>query len=220
MAPSARLGRSDDRIGAFLDQLAAKTPTPGGGSAAGLSAALGAALLAMVAGYTTGARFADVEEEMGQLADQLGELRQQAMASMQADEDAFADVGAAYALPRQSDEDRARRTAAVEAALLGAAGPPREVGRICARLLPIASVLAAKGNRNVVSDVGAGAACARAALDSALLNVAVNAAHLTDPGQKAELEEAVAAMDRDRASLDAVIEQVRGRVAADPRRDR
>jgi formiminotetrahydrofolate cyclodeaminase len=212
-SPPEHLGRSDDRIGVFLDQLAAKTPTPGGGSAAGLSAALGAALLAMVADYTTGTRFNEVEEEMGRLSQQLAELRQQALASMEADEDAFAAVGAAYALPRQTDEDRQHRAAAIQAALLGAAAPPREVARICGQLLAVASVLAAKGNRNVISDVGAGAACTRAALDSALLNVAINAAHLTDPAGRAELEAAVAAMDRDRASLDAVIEQVRAGLA-------
>lgn len=216
MSHPADPSRGGDRLSEFLDQLAARTPTPGGGSAAGLSAAMGAALLAMVAGYTTGSRFAGVEAEMRGCVEELGELRRRSLRSMEADEEAFAAVSAAYGLPRRDEAERRRRSAAIQAALVGAAGPPKEVAAVCARLAEIAVLLAERGNRNVLSDVGAGASCAAAALDGARLNVAVNAAQIRDPGERAALAGELAAMDRDRTVLQAVTERVRAVVSGEP----
>ena len=91
-------------IDTFLEELATRQPTPGGGAAAGLASALGAALLAMVANYTTGKRYAEVENEMRSFVAELAELRTRSLQAMQDDEVAFAEVGAAYAMPRETDE--------------------------------------------------------------------------------------------------------------------
>ena len=190
-----------ESIESFLHDLAARQPTPGGGSAAGLSAAMAASLLAMVANYTTGSRYAEHEEQMRGFVDELAVLGDEALAAMAADEVAFGAVGTAYAMARQSDEDKAARSSAIQAALIGAAEPPRAVARMCSRLAEIAAVLAEKGNRNVLSDVGVGAACARAALDGALLNVAINASQILDEAIRAELVAAMAETDRCRAAL-------------------
>jgi len=196
-------------IESWLEDLAARQPTPGGGSAAGLSAAVAASLLAMVANYTTGTRYADQEEQMRTLVDELAALRHDALAAMAADEVAFGAVGTAYGMARQTDEDKAARSIAIQTALIGAAEPPRAVARSCTRLAEIAAVLAEKGNRNVLSDVGVGAACARAALDGALLNVAINASQILDEAIRSELGAAMAEMDRCGAALQAVFDAVR-----------
>jgi methenyltetrahydrofolate cyclohydrolase len=206
--------RSDTTIEAFLDQLSSRAPTPGGGSAAGLSAALGAALLAMVANYTTGGRFVEIESEMRGYVEELAVLRARSLLGVRADEEAFGAVGAAYGLPRQTDEQRSERSAAIQAALKGAVEPPREIAAICTRLSEIASVLAGKGNRNVLSDVGVGAACARAALEGAFLNVAINASQIVDVSIRTELADTMERMDRDLAALRAVVEDVRVQVAS------
>jgi formiminotetrahydrofolate cyclodeaminase len=193
---------------AWLEELAAKTPTPGGGAAAGLGAALGAALLSMVANYTTGERYADREQEMLAIVAELAGLRTAALQAMDDDERAFGAVAAAYALPRSSDEEKAARGAAIQLALHAATEPPAAVGGICVRLAELALVLAEKGNRNVVSDVGVGASFARAAVDSALLNVAINARQITDEGQRDELRTAMGQLRERSTTLGSVFELV------------
>src|ERR1700759_5379247 len=103
----------DDTIAAFLDQLAARVPAPGGGATAALHAAQAAALLAMVARYSQG-------PEMERIAAEADELRGAALALAEADAEAFGAVAAAYGLPRGSDADKQARSAAIAAGLAGA----------------------------------------------------------------------------------------------------
>ena len=160
---------SDEKIGDFLDHLAARVPVPGGGAAAALHAAQGAALLGMVARYTTGGRYAQHEAAIGRIIAEVDELRVLALRLADADADAFTAVSTAYQLPSSSEEDRAARSAAIGRALVQAAWPPAQVISVAGMVVDLAEALAAIGNRNVLSDVAAAAEAARAAADQKLV---------------------------------------------------
>jgi formiminotetrahydrofolate cyclodeaminase len=197
----------DARMSDWLDRLADRTPTPGGGAVAALSAASAAALLEMVANYTTGGRWADREEAMRAVAREVAELRARAAQLAQDDEEAFGAVGAAYGLPRSTPEEKAARRAAIQEATRGAAEPPVQVGRVATRLVAIADGMVEPANPNVVSDVGVAAAAARAALSGSVTNIVVNAA-LLDEAQAAPLRAEAAELERVMAQADGVAARV------------
>jgi methenyltetrahydrofolate cyclohydrolase len=171
---------SDEKIGDFLDHLAARVPVPGGGAAAALHAAQGAALLGMVARYTTGGRYAQHEAAIGRIIAEVDELRVLALRLADADADAFTAVSTAYQLPSSSEEERAARSAAIGRALVQAAWPPAQVISVAGMVVDLAEALAAIGNRNVISDVAAAAEAARAAASTARVNIEINLASITD----------------------------------------
>ena len=191
----------DARMSDWLDGLADRTPTPGGGAVAALCAASAAALLEMVANYTTGPKWADREEAMRAVLAEGAELRARSAQLAQDDVEAFGAVGAAYALPGGTRVAKAARGAAVLEATRGAAEPPVQVGRVAARLVAIADAMVEPANPNVLSDVGVAAASARAALSGSVTNIVVNAAALDDAAalplraEAAELERAMAQAD-------------------------
>src|SRR5215831_10749781 len=112
----------DDTIAAFLDQLAARVPSPGGGATAALHAAQAAALLAMVARYSDGPRYD--AGLMGSLVTRADKLREEALGLAEADAAAFGAVADAYRLPKDTGEQQAARSAAIAEAVAGAAQPP------------------------------------------------------------------------------------------------
>jgi formiminotetrahydrofolate cyclodeaminase len=197
----------DARMSDWLDRLADRTPTPGGGAVAALSAASAAALLEMVANYTTGGRWADREEAMRAVAREVADLRARAAQLAQDDEEAFGAVGAAYGLPRSTPEEKAARRAAIQEATRGAAEPPVQVGRVATRLVAIADGMVEPANPNVLSDVGVAAATARAALSGSVTNIVVSAASL-DEEQAAPLRAEAAELERVMARADAVAARV------------
>ena len=109
----------DDTIAAFLDQLAARVPAPGGGATAALHAAQAAALLAMVARYSDGAKYDAAL--MNRIVSAADELREDALALAEADANAFGAVAEAYRLPRTTEQETSARSAAISSALAGAA---------------------------------------------------------------------------------------------------
>jgi methenyltetrahydrofolate cyclohydrolase len=171
---------SDERIGDFLARLAARVPAPGGGAAAALHAAQGAALLGMVARYTTGGQYAQHEAAVGRITAEVDELRVLALRLADADADAFIAVTEAYRLPSASEEEKAARSAAIARALVHAAWPPAQVISVAGMVVDLAEALAAIGNRNVISDVAAAAEAARAAVATARVNIEINLASITD----------------------------------------
>lgn len=171
----------DTSLGSFLDDLAARRPTPGGGSAAAAAGALAAALHGMVANYTTGKVQPPATE--AQLAGLLAEteaLRTRLTELIDADMAAYEGVAAAYRLPKGTPEDQTARAMAIQQALQAAAQPPAETMRACHRVLELATPLLAMGNPRLASDVGVAATLAEAALAAAWLNVAVNLAAIED----------------------------------------
>ena len=196
----------DDTIAGFLDRLAARVPAPGGGATAALHAAQAAALLAMVARYSDGAQYD--ASLMGRIVAEADALRAEALALAEADASAFGAVAAAYQLPRSAEG----RSEAVALALAGAARPPADVLRLALLLIPLAEDLLAGGNRNVITDVGAGAEAARAAAVTARLNIEVNLRGITDALLRDELAETARVADTVTARADQVVAAVRAEI--------
>jgi len=184
----------DEALGEWLERLGSSAPTPGGGAAAALAAAAGAALVEMVVNLTVGKNaYAEHETHVQPIGERARALRQRALDLAAADEAAFDQVMAAYGLPRQTDAEKAARSAAIQAATAQAARPPMEIAEVAARIIELAAALPGRSNRNVFSDVGVAAALAGAALESAAINVEVNLGALKDEGVRDGLRKELAA---------------------------
>jgi formiminotetrahydrofolate cyclodeaminase len=175
----------------FTDLLKAfesSEPTPGGGSAAALGGAVGASLLAMVAGLAK-PRVHD-EHEAQRLMDAGARsvlLSERLAALMEADSDAYQRVVTAYRSPKGTDEERQARTVRIQEALKQAAEAPLEVMRTCGQGLQLAGIVGPSGNRNASSDVEVAVELLRAGLRGAKLNVDVNLASITDAAYAAAM---------------------------------
>jgi formiminotetrahydrofolate cyclodeaminase len=177
----------DETIGDFLDQVADRVPAPGGGAAAALQAALGAALLAMVARYSTGEDYAQHKVTIGRIITEADELRGLALRLAEADAEAFAAVADAYRMPKSTAAEQHARSAAITQAVVNAAWPPAQVIGVSGMVVDLAEALALIANRNVISDVAAAAEAARAATATARVNVEINLAGITDAQASLEM---------------------------------
>lgn len=165
----------------FADQLASNSPTPGGGSAAAYTGALGAALVAMVARLTVGRKkYANVSNEMVVIVEESERLRSELTAAVKDDAAAFDIYMQALRLPKNTLVEQQTRKEALDKAMLGAAQEPLKVAQKAVRVLELALEVAARGNSNAISDAGSAAAHARAALFAAGLNVRINLLDLPD----------------------------------------
>ncbi len=165
----------DGQLREYVDALASGKPTPGGGSAAALVGALASALNSMVANFTVGReKYAAVEADVQALLAESEMLREELQRLTQADTEAYGQVSAAYRLPKETDAEKAARTAAIQRALKTAVGVPIATTKACHRILEIAAQLVDKGNPNLITDVGVAAKFALAALECAVLNAEIN----------------------------------------------
>jgi len=165
----------------YLDQLASGEPTPGGGSAAALTGAMGAALLCMSARFTVGReKYAAFEENASTVLEQAEPLRAELQQLADEDAVAYGRYRAASALPKTTDEEKAVRHAAVQGATRASAQVPLAVTRHSYRLLELACMLADHCNPYLVSDVVVATHFALAAFNSALINVRMNLGSLED----------------------------------------
>ncbi|PYC87498.1 formimidoyltetrahydrofolate cyclodeaminase [Streptomyces tateyamensis] len=164
----------DETISQFLDRLADRVPAPGGGATAALHAAQSAALLAMVARYSTGEKYAAHQQVVERIIRESDALRGRALTLAEQDAAAFTAVVEAYRLPKEDGAQRTARSAAITRALIGAARPPAEVITAALDAIELAEVLLPIGNPSVVTDVAAAAEAARAAATTARVNVEVN----------------------------------------------
>ena len=173
----------NDTIESFLQSLAARVPAPGGGATAALHAAQAAALVAMVARYSDGPRYAAHAEQVVRISSTADALREEALTLAEHDAAAFTAVTDAYRLPKGSADEAAQRSAAIAEAVLGAARPPAAVVGVAGSVLDLAEALLPIGNPNVVSDIAAAAEAARAAATTARVNIEINLARITDAGR-------------------------------------
>jgi formiminotetrahydrofolate cyclodeaminase len=199
----------------FLDALAAGQSTPGGGGAAALTAAQAAALVSMVIQFTIGKKkYADVEVEMQGYLVQSELLRFDLLGEVDADAAAFDAVSATYGMPKETDEEKAARTAALQAALKHAAAVPYGVAEQALAIMELARPVGAKGNTNVVSDAASALYLAYAALKCALVNVNINLKFIKDEAFVAEWSQKTTAMlaqaDAAYAAAQQAIEQTLG----------
>lgn len=165
----------------LLDAFASNDPVPGGGSASALAGALGVSLLLMVAGMTrtrTGA-----PEEAADLAEAAAHLRprrEELIALVDRDSEAYTAVVTAFAMPKSSDAEKAARREAIQAATTLATEVPLETMRVCQQAMRGAVMVARAGNRNAISDAGVAVELLLTGLRGARLNVDINLPGITD----------------------------------------
>ena len=176
VAPTA-----DMTLRTFSDALAARQSTPGGGGAAAITGSQAAALISMVINFTVGnKKYANVEAEMQSWLSQSEALRNELFALADRDVEVFNAVAACYAMPKETDAEKAARTGALQSALKAAAEVPFTVAEKCLAVLRLAAPVGEKGNANVVSDAGVAMYLANAALYSAIINVNINLKFIKD----------------------------------------
>lgn len=165
----------------FIEALAAGTPTPGGGGAAAYVGALGSALSSMVGNLTAaGKKGAESADELEACLADLEDVRCELLDLVEGDARAFAPLAAAFRMPRGTEEEKARRTATIQEALIGAIEAPIAIMKACARVIDLSDFMAHHGSRMAVPDVATGVSFAKGALKGAALNVFVNAKMLDD----------------------------------------
>jgi len=180
----------DQTLQNYLDDLASSQPAPGGGSASALSCAMGAALASMVCRLTLGKEaYAGVQQEIEGLLSQTEKLRLRFQQLVQEDVEAYGQLSACYKLPRETSEERAARTAAIQKQLVEAALVPLEVVESAAELIQCCQRIAEIGNATVLSDVAAGAILASSAGEGAALMVRINLRSMKNEALVAELGE-------------------------------
>ena len=176
----------------FLEELASNSPAPGGGSVAALSGSMGAALLEMVTNLTIGKKnYEEVWEDMKIASKNISIHRERLLELVDEDTNAFNDVMKAFKLPKETDEEKAARSAAIQTGYKKAIDTPMETGKRCIEVLESASPVAEKGNRNSITDVGVGADMAAAGLVGAVMNVRINLGSIKDKDYVEEKENAV-----------------------------
>jgi glutamate formiminotransferase/formiminotetrahydrofolate cyclodeaminase len=165
----------------FLDKLASRSPEPGGGSVSALVGALGAALVSMVGNLTLGKeKYADVQDQVEELLKASEKLRDELQGLIQKDTEVYADVSAAFKLPRETEEEKAERSARIQEALKVATEVPFEIGEKCLEVARLSETSAEIGNVGAVSDAGVAVLLAEAAAQSAALNVKINVNSIED----------------------------------------
>jgi formiminotetrahydrofolate cyclodeaminase len=165
----------------FLDDLACGNPTPGGGSAAAIMGAMGAALVSMVCNVTIGKKgYEGAEAEMRAVLHESEKVRKRLTDMVAEDIAAFDSIMAAYKLPKATDQDKATRSAAIQAGLRRATETPLDCARVCAEVIVLARRASEHGYLNVISDGGVGVLAGFTGLRSAALNVYINAPALKD----------------------------------------
>ena len=168
---------ANQTCGAFLDALASKAPTPGGGGASALVGALGTALCTMVGNYTVGKKkYAGVEEDVKALMAKAEDIRARLLALVDADAAAFEPLSRAYSIPK----DDPRRGEIMEQCLRDAAAAPMEILRLSCEAIDLHREMLDKGSVMMLSDVGTGVIFCWSALYGAFLNVKVNTKSMAD----------------------------------------
>jgi methenyltetrahydrofolate cyclohydrolase len=198
----------------FLNALADRVPAPGGGATAALHAAQGAALVAMVARYSDGEKYAEHATTITQVRDNADDLRTRALTLAEQDAAAFGAVTRAYALPKSTDDEKQARSRAIRAALVEAGRVPARVIAVAKQVISLTEHLQPIGNPNVISDVAAAADAARAALSTARINVEINLSGISDPTARDELTAAIATVDQAIARADDVTTEVRKQISS------
>lgn len=172
---------TDKPVTSFLDDLASNLPAPGGGSVASLAGALGAALVSMVCNLTLGKKgYEEVQGDIHDLLAQSESLRHEMANLLEADVAAYTAYSQTAKMPRDTEEERAARNAAMQAALKNATMVPMRIAEVAVQIMDLCMPAAVKGNKWAVSDAGVAVLMAEAALRGAALNVLINLGTIKD----------------------------------------
>ena len=196
----------EQRVIDFVAATASKEPTPGGGAIAALTAATGAALAEMVANLTFGKKgYEEVQTEMEVLQVKAQAIRERMLELSQADADVFNIFMNALGLPKNTDEEKAERTAAIQQAYKDAAMVPFEIGELANQIFDLAELASCKGNQNLITDGIIAAINARAAVKAAFLNVRINLSGIKDENFVSNVSAKMQAIEKDLDAKEAAI---------------
>ena len=196
----------EQRVIDFVAATASKEPTPGGGAIAALTAATGAALAEMVANLTFGKKgYEAVQTEMEALQAKAEEIRNRMLELSQADADVFNIFMKALGLPKNTNEEKAIRTAAIQQAYKDAAMVPFEIGELANQIFDLAELASQKGNQNLITDGIIAAINARAAVKAAFLNVRINLSGIKDENFVSDVSAKMQAIEKDLDAKEAAI---------------
>ena len=194
----------------FVEVLASKAPTPGGGGASAMTGAIGVALGNMVGSLTVGKKkYAAVEEEIKAMMEVSTKLQNELLELVQKDADGFAPRAAAYSMPKDTEEQKAEKERVLEQATKDACDVPFEIMEKCCQGIDLCGEFAEKGSVMATSDAGAGAIFCKAALQAASLNIYINTKSLKDRSYAEQMNEKSDVMLKEyMAKADAIIEEV------------
>lgn len=179
----------DKTCSEFIEVLSSKAPVPGGGGASALIGAIGMALGNMVGSLTVGKKkYADVEDDIKALMEKSEALMDRLEGLVDKDAEAFEPLAHAYSLPKETEEEKAKKAEVMEKALLAASEAPLEIMETCCEAIELVEEYASKGSRLAVSDAGVAAIALRSALMGASLNVFINTGSMADREKAKELE--------------------------------
>ena len=196
----------EQRVIDFVAVTASKEPTPGGGVIAALTAATGAALAEMVANLTFGKKgYEAVQSEMEALQAKAQAIRERMLELSQADADVFNIFMNALGLSKNTDEEKAERTAAIQQAYKDAAMVPFEIGELAYQIFDLAELASQKGNQNLITDGIIAAINARAAVKAAFLNVRINLSGIKDENFVSDVSAKMQAIEKDLDAKEAAI---------------
>jgi len=165
----------------FLSELASSSPAPGGGSVAALSGSLGTALVSMVCNLTIAKeKYADVQDEIKEVLKKSEQLRKKLTELVDKDTEAFNDVMKAFKMPKETEEQKKKRSKAIQEGYKTAAKVPLETAKTCEQILDYVSIITEKGNQNSITDSAISALMAQVGVESAILNVKINLSSIKD----------------------------------------
>ncbi|HEY3314007.1 MAG TPA: glutamate formimidoyltransferase [Bacillota bacterium] len=203
---------NEGRLDRFVEDVASSSPAPGGGAVSATAGLLGSALFAMVARLTlTGRKYEAAHPAMRELAAHGVERMAAFPRLMAEDTEAYEVVAAAYKLPKDTDEEKAQRSVAIQAGLKGAVAAPLKTCRLCAEALADAIPLLEKGNPNAVTDVGVGIMLYETGFKGARLNVDINLGTIGDAAFVERTRSEVATLQ---ARVDELVGAARAKIAA------
>ena len=194
----------------FANELASKKPVPGGGGAAAMVAALGAALNTMVANFSYGKKkFIDIKDKHEELIKRGEILRIKLMDLVDKDAEVFEPLSRAYAMPSASEEEKALKSETMQKCLMDACSAPMETLEFSYDAILLHEQTADISSKNIISDVGVGVQFLKAALNSAYLNVLINLNSMDDENYaRIQKEKAEKLVDEGTKIADQVYEKV------------
>ncbi|MDY0236017.1 MAG: cyclodeaminase/cyclohydrolase family protein [Gudongella sp.] len=198
----------------FVMDVASESPTPGGGSVSALVGSLGSALTCMVGHLTIDKKAYELvpEDKKNEMKNELkiiNELTDSLLKLVDEDSTAFDDVMRAFKLPKNNEEEKKIRSAAIQIGYKKALEVPLRSGETCYEILANQELFAEYGNIHAITDVGVGTLLAYAALEGSLFNVTINLKSIKDVEYKAEIEKKVSQLILDGKKLrDSLLEIV------------
>lgn len=199
----------------FVEETYSKAPVPGGGGVAALVGSIGTALSGMVCNLTTGKKkYAEYEEDIQRILADARALQTELLKLIDKDAENFYPLSQCYGLPAETEAEKAEKEEKMQACLKVAISAPIEIVRISFKALKLHEELVTKGSKLAVSDVGCGAVCLKAALQSGWLNVMINLKSIKDEAFVKDVEAELLPLVEDGSALaDEIYENVKQQLA-------